>query len=233
MRSSESFHPEWGYLAPAPNVMRTARMIAVATAIGATAGAAVVLSLVEGPAASPVADSGKTLVVVHSLVQPAQAAASSPVASATVTSPVVTTPVAPPPAASPALPQQPISVRASVQSSDLPTPPSPAAVQAGAPLASDSAATATPEAPASAASLAEVSPATETQSAPISDQPVIATDEVDPQKKLTKKRRPSEYDAARGEPAGYARKKAGSGGLGPLLRHFFSSARTGNSFFPN
>ena len=47
MRFAGNFHPEWGYLAPAPNFMRTARVVIVATAIGATAGAAVVLSLAE------------------------------------------------------------------------------------------------------------------------------------------------------------------------------------------
>ena len=74
MRFAGNFHPEWGYLAPAPNFMRTARIVVVATAIGATAGAAVVLSLAERSAPGAVADAGKTLVVVHSLVQPAEAA---------------------------------------------------------------------------------------------------------------------------------------------------------------
>ncbi len=85
MRFAGNFHPEWGYLAPAPNFMRTARVVVVATAIGATAGAAVVLSLAERSAPGAVADAGKTLVVVHSLVQPAEAAApaTAPVAAAT------------------------------------------------------------------------------------------------------------------------------------------------------
>ena len=84
MRFAGNFHPEWGYLAPAPNFMRTARIVVVATAIGATAGAAVVLSLAERSAPGAVADAGKTLVVVHSLVQPAEAAApaTAPVAAA-------------------------------------------------------------------------------------------------------------------------------------------------------
>ena len=51
MRSAGNFHPEWGYLAPAPSFMRTVRIAVVATAIGATAGAGVVVSLVERPAA--------------------------------------------------------------------------------------------------------------------------------------------------------------------------------------
>ena len=84
MRFAGNFHPEWGYLAPAPNFMRTARVVVVATAIGATAGAAVVLSLAERSAPGAMADAGKTLVVVHSLVQPAEAAApaTAPIAAA-------------------------------------------------------------------------------------------------------------------------------------------------------
>src|SRR5579872_263600 len=50
MRSAGQLHPEWGYLAPALDAMRTARLVLVATAVGATAGAAVVLSLVDHPA---------------------------------------------------------------------------------------------------------------------------------------------------------------------------------------
>jgi hypothetical protein len=51
MRRAANFNPEWGYLAPAPSFMRSARLVIVAAAIGATAGAAVVLSLVDRPAA--------------------------------------------------------------------------------------------------------------------------------------------------------------------------------------
>jgi hypothetical protein len=47
MRSAGNFSPEWGYLAPAPSFARTARVVLVATAIGATAGAGVVLSLMD------------------------------------------------------------------------------------------------------------------------------------------------------------------------------------------
>jgi hypothetical protein len=49
MRSAGNFSPEWGYLAPAPSFARTARVVLVATAIGATAGVGVVLSLVDRP----------------------------------------------------------------------------------------------------------------------------------------------------------------------------------------
>lgn len=51
MRRGANFNPEWGYLAPAPSFIRTARLVVVAAAVGATAGAAVVFSLVDRPAA--------------------------------------------------------------------------------------------------------------------------------------------------------------------------------------
>ncbi len=49
MRQAANFNPEWGYLAPAPNFMRTLRIVVVAAAIGATGGAAVVFSLTDRP----------------------------------------------------------------------------------------------------------------------------------------------------------------------------------------
>jgi hypothetical protein len=58
MRSAGNFSPGWGYLAPAPSFARTARIVLVATAIGATAGTGVVLSLVDRstePERAPVA----------------------------------------------------------------------------------------------------------------------------------------------------------------------------------
>jgi hypothetical protein len=48
MRHGSNFNPEWGYVAPAPGFMRTARLIVVAAIIGATAGAATVFSLLDG-----------------------------------------------------------------------------------------------------------------------------------------------------------------------------------------
>ena len=44
-------HAEWGYLAPAPNVLRTARIFIIAAAIGAMASAAIFCSLMYRPAA--------------------------------------------------------------------------------------------------------------------------------------------------------------------------------------
>src|ERR1700733_5770005 len=63
MRHAGNFNPEWGYIAPAPNLLRTARVFVVAAAIGATASAAVVFSLMDQPAA-------ETSVAARTLVQP-------------------------------------------------------------------------------------------------------------------------------------------------------------------
>jgi hypothetical protein len=51
MRRAANFNPEWGYLAPAPSFMRSARLVIVAAVIGASAGAAVVFSLADRPVA--------------------------------------------------------------------------------------------------------------------------------------------------------------------------------------
>jgi hypothetical protein len=67
MRDTTSFHPEWGYLAPAPSFIRTIRLILIATAIGATAGGGVVLSLIDRTA-------GQTSVAARTLVRPVQSA---------------------------------------------------------------------------------------------------------------------------------------------------------------
>jgi hypothetical protein len=44
MRKTSNFHPEWGYLAPAPSFMRTVRHVVLATAVGGTLGAGAVFS---------------------------------------------------------------------------------------------------------------------------------------------------------------------------------------------
>jgi len=63
MRSAGNFHPQWGYLAPAPSFLRGARIVLVATAVGATAGAAVVVSLLERPGAD-----AENSIAAHALV---------------------------------------------------------------------------------------------------------------------------------------------------------------------
>jgi hypothetical protein len=74
MRSARNFHPQWGYLAPAPSFLRSARIVLVATAVGATAGAAVVVSLLERPGA----DADNSL-AAHALVTSAPVTAAPPV----------------------------------------------------------------------------------------------------------------------------------------------------------
>jgi hypothetical protein len=85
MRSAGNFHPEWGYLAPAPSFMRTARIVLVATAIGATAGAAVIISLVQRPAA----DAANTSIAAHALVTSVPIVDEPPVAAAPTDEPAV------------------------------------------------------------------------------------------------------------------------------------------------
>jgi len=62
MRFADNFNPEWGYLAPAPSLMRTARIALVAAAIGATSGATVVFALIDHPAAEETSIAARTLV---------------------------------------------------------------------------------------------------------------------------------------------------------------------------
>src|SRR5580704_8361976 len=141
-----NFHPEWGALAPAPSFMRTARIVAVATAIGATAGAAVVLSLAGssaafGPQANSDAASDKPLVIVHSLVQPAEAA---PAAAQLAPSPgAVATPVSVPAAT----PTPAASASAAVQPTGNAPTVSLAGTQASKPVPSDSHSASTSAAP--------------------------------------------------------------------------------------
>jgi hypothetical protein len=93
MRSAGNFHPDWGYLAPAPSFMRTARIVLVATAIGATAGAAVMISLVPHSAT----DAADAPIAAHALVTGVPLVAEAPAPA-----PLDETVAAQPPAAPPA-----------------------------------------------------------------------------------------------------------------------------------
>ena len=239
MRFAGNFHPEWGYLAPAPNFMRTARIVVVATAIGATAGAAVVLSLAERSAPGAVADAGKTLVVVHSLVQPAEAAApaTAPVAAA-VPAPVIA-PVATAAPAAPVAPAAPAKVQASVQpnvpaNAQVTRQPSAPAVTASAqpiappPAASDSHTVSTSAAPASVAALSESPPVTEEAAPPAASNDVVVSPAplAPPQKDAIKKPAAAGQQPQRGPlpaVAAIPKKKPEERGLGPVLRRLFSA----------
>jgi DNA segregation ATPase FtsK/SpoIIIE, S-DNA-T family len=107
MRSAGNFHPDWGYLAPAPSFMRTVRIALVATAIGAIAGAVVVVSLIERPGGND----DNTSIASHALVISAPTLTSPAAASANPKSALAPTP------ASVKTPAVPASARAPVPSS--------------------------------------------------------------------------------------------------------------------
>jgi hypothetical protein len=237
MRFAGNFHPEWGYLAPAPNFMRTARVVVVATAIGATAGAAVVLSLAERSAPGAMADAGKTLVVVHSLVQPAEAAApaTAPIA-ATMPTPVIA-PVAAAVPAAPVAPAAPAKVQTGIQSSVPATAPvtrqpSAPSVAANAqpiappPAPSESRAVSTSAAPASVAALSESPPVTEASPPPASNTAAVSPVPLAPQKDAIKKPAATGQQLQHGPQPAFAaapKKKPEERGLGPALRRLFSA----------
>jgi hypothetical protein len=223
MRSAGNFNPEWGYLAPAPSFMRTARLVLVATAVGATAGAVVVLSLVERPAA----DAGKTSIAAHALVTSVQAA-TAPAAPMSAPSaiqaqiPVQVAPQASMPApAVAAVMAQPAIARQS-------TPSAPASGQAASSGVSEASVAAAPGTPASIAALAEAPPATEASPAQATDETVAAPDAVPGQKKATNKHGAT---GPYGQQTNGANTKPTTHGLGPVLRHLFS-ARAGTSYYP-
>jgi hypothetical protein len=65
MRSTRNFHPEWGYLAPSPLFIRTARIAVIAVTVGGVIGASVVLSMLERPAS-------ETSVAARTLPRPSE-----------------------------------------------------------------------------------------------------------------------------------------------------------------
>jgi len=235
MRFAGNFHPEWGYLAPAPNFMRTARVVLVATAIGATAGAAVVLSLAERSAPGPVADASKTLVVVHSLVQPAEAAAPAvaPVAAAmptAVIAPVATAaPAAPAKVQASAAPRMPAVPPVNPQISAPPVTgiaPPPATAQVAAPAPSDSHAVSNSAAPASVAALSESPPVTEASPPAATNNAAVSPVPLAPQQDAVRKPAATGLQPQHSlQPALAAapKKKPAEHGLGPALRRLFSA----------
>jgi hypothetical protein len=117
MRSSGSFHPEWGYLAPRPSFLRTCRIVLVSTAVGLAAGAAVAVSLVDHPAAE------RSVMVEPSVTDAAQA---TPLPAARI-SPV---PAPNSPALTPAGPQPAIDAQGAEAVPAPPPNPAPSAPSA-------------------------------------------------------------------------------------------------------
>ena len=127
MRSGGNFSPERGYLAPAPSFARTARVVLVATAIGATAGAGVVLALVERPS-----EPEKSPVAARAIVTSVRAAAVPSVAPAAPAPAMATGPAKPasPPAsvaAAPSSDKPDISARVSARTTPVAPMPAPSA----------------------------------------------------------------------------------------------------------
>jgi type IV secretory pathway VirB10-like protein len=108
MRSAGNFSPEWGHLAPVPSFARTARIVLVATAIGATAGAGVVLSLVDrSPEPKGASVSPRAIVTSERAAAAPAASQMSAAPMAPAASPVVpAAPPASPPASSTVAPSE-------------------------------------------------------------------------------------------------------------------------------
>jgi hypothetical protein len=244
MRSAGNFNSEWGYLAPAPSFMRTARVVLVATAIGATAGAAVVLSLIDRPAG----EHDKTAsIAAHAIVTSVQAAPAVATlapdsASGALAAPVKVTTAVPPkavPAIQAALPaarapspapvaSQAVSVVAPPAAAVVMPPPAvtqSTAIAAPQPAAENADASGPSAVPAAApkpapgfASLSDVPPATEAAPAEPSDQALI------PLPPVKKSKQHAAY-ASNG-------KYQPTPGLGTVLRRLFS-AHDGTSYYPS
>jgi hypothetical protein len=173
MRFANNFNPEWGYLAPAPSFARTMRTVLVAAAIGASAGGAVVFSLVVHPAAEEYSVAARTL------VQPAAQVQAMTQSSA---------------------PQQRIQAGARTAIDNVPAMLSSAhAASLG---ASDSSTSSTGQGPASIARLAEAPAATDVAPpATLNDTVAAAAEPIPAQKKVAKKPRVTWPSGTPGEQA--------------------------------
>lgn len=212
MRSAGNFHPEWGYLAPTPSFVRTLRIALVATAIGATAGAGVVVSLVARPTSGGTADSS---IAAHALVTNVAGAATQV-------------------AAQPA--------RATAQAAALPPPAAAASPQQAASGESGAAGTNTANATpapqvigaanaAAGAAPAHVAHVEEPAAAPAHEDTALGPEAAPNKKTVSKKHRG--YDAIRRWQVARDAKKPrhADHGFGPLFRLF--SSRTGSLFSAN
>ena len=250
MRSAGNFNSEWGYLAPAPSFMRTARVVLVATAIGATAGAAVVVSLIDRPAV----ERDKTAsIAAHAIVTSVQAAPASatpspgsaavaPAAPVSVTTAVPAT-AAPVAQAQPAMPMArqvaPETTPQTTPQVEMPPPPaatpstaiaSPQPSAINPPVSENSGAGDASASPVSKpvmskpvpgiASLSDVPAATEAAPVEAPDEALIPPQTVPPEKK------PKHH-------AAYASngKSKPAAGIGTALRRLFSP-HTGTSYYP-
>jgi len=221
MRSAGNFHPEWGYLAPAPSFLRTARVAIVATAIGATAGAVVVVSLL----ARPGSNDDNSSIAAHALVTSA---------------PVITSPGSPP-AKVATVELAKTKQSAATLPAPLPPPATPDVASASSPAAPSATAaknvasasttqTAAPSALGAGAASAETPPAIATaESTPVQPDGAAVSADLPGKKVVSKRRRSARYEAARRWDA--RRRWRENSGFAPLLRLF--SFRTGWASSPN
>jgi len=226
MRSAGNFHPEWGYLAPAPSFMRTVRVALVATAIGAVAGAVVVVSLVERPGSND-----DTAIAAHALLTRAPVITTPAIASRTSAPAVVkATPVAtsthPSAVATATPPAGAVAAHAVPQASttlatvDKPNKPDKAdSISPPLPLAAPTDATIASTGPVAAPAEADAAAAPDTAAEPPA--PV--------KRSVVKRRRYEPY--RRPETIGARSRWRDNGGFGPLFRLF--SFRTGSSYSSN
>ena len=209
MRSAGNFHPEWGYLAPAPSFMRTLRIALVATAIGATAGAAVVVSLVARPASGTATSS----IAAHALVTGVPVVNAASAAVAPPPAPAVAIPA--PPAAAIA---QPLGASAEIAgASKNPTNAAPPPQIAGA-----------PNLPAAAAPF-QAARIEEPAAAPVHEDSAATAEAGANKKPAVKKHRVAGYETFRRWQSKKPRR--GGGGFAPLFRLF--SSRSGAPFSAN
>lgn len=213
MRSAGNFHPEWGYLAPAPSFVRTLRIVLVATAIGATAGAAVVVSLVARPASG----SADSSIAAHALVTGAPAANSASIAPApkqSTAAPAQALAISAPPAA--AMAQETGASGASAGTRANPGNAAPPQM-AGA-----------PNLPAVAAPL-QAARIEEPAAAPVHEDGAPAPDAGANKRPAAKKHRVAGYETLRRWQG--KKPRHGGGGFAPLFRLF--SSRSGSLFSAN
>ena len=79
MRSSATFHREWGYLSGGRNLFRTLRIASIAAAAGALGGAGLVLAVGQAPEANT-SVAARTLVTpeINPAAKPSDATAEAP-----------------------------------------------------------------------------------------------------------------------------------------------------------
>lgn len=214
MRSAGNFHPEWGYLAPAPSFMRTVRIALVATAIGAIGGAVVVVSLVERPGSND-----STAIAAHALLTRAPVITSPAVASRTAE-----------PAAAKSMPSAPQpTVATSLPSAQHALTAAPAQVAASLAAKPDKADSISPPLPLAAPTDGAVAAA---EAAPLPAEADAAPDTATESRTTTKRssRRHRSYEPYRRQENTRNRWHE-NGGFGPLFRLF--SFRVGSPYSSN